>query len=316
MSSIETDEPYPAHEPSCPSAQSNGHDVTNVSAETRKRLERNGRERLSFPRMASYDAPMPRELTPTEAWEEAWEHPFFVDAPGWLKKESARIPLSFGSFGGDLLCIDEGVEPEEGEDAVYLAGSGILYKKNQIKDPNERRKALATQLRGKNITGVRSHCGCGACALFAQEMGLGNVEKIAQEWGRRLAEDLGVPYKGHVEPVRRPKKFHNALIAYYDGTGRFEDPARAGLPPGFTYSRGILDDAEQGAFELDLARQIAMGAHGFGERFTPDHPFHLAVIGDPDRKAFSEDFLLQEADAIAKRHPNVRVIALRAPKAK
>ncbi len=248
-----------------------------------------------------------------QAWQAAWAHAFFDNPDEWLAaadKEALR--RSFGNHGGVLMCIDEGVEPGEGADAVYLAGSGILYKKGSLATAAERRAQLVEHLKGKGVTGVTSHTSCGACALYCSECGEGEPEETSKEWAQRLAADLAVPYVEHVTNLRRPG-FHDALTAYYDGTGRFMDPSRAGLPKGFIVSRALIPDAAHAAYELDLASQIAMGAHGFGDMFTAEKPFHFVVVTDENHPELTEEMLLNEIRPIVDRKPQTKLVVLRMP---
>jgi len=251
-----------------------------------------------------------------KAWKSAWQDTFVQNPQQWLEENAEKLQESFGDFGGKLMCIDEGVEPENGKNAVYIAGSGILYKRDELKGKSmeERADAFTKAIDRSAVRDVTSHQLCGACGM-CKEFGE-DAEKVAMMWGKAIAKKLGVPYIDHVPPARRPKEFHDALFAYYDGTGRFQDPARAGLPKGFTYSRGILNDGAQGAFEIGVARSIAMGDHGFGKRFTKENPFTIVVIGDPDRPEFSEEKLLQELQPIADQYEMVKIITMKAPSQK
>ncbi len=247
------------------------------------------------------------------AWEQAWTHPFFTDGPdNWIANADAeQLSKSFLEEGGVLMCIDEGVDPDQGQNAVYMAGSGILFQKDAHPDPVERRQKLVEELRGKKITGISSHADCGACALFCKEAGSGVPEDVACTWAQDLANDLGVPYVGHITPNR--PEFHHALMAYYDGTGKFVNPQRSGLPTGFIISRAILHDAKHAAFELELASAIALGAHGFGAWFTPEKPFTFCIVFDPNNANFSKEKLLKEVEPIIKGKPHLRIVTLAQP---
>ncbi|MDB4978695.1 MAG: hypothetical protein JWM56_881 [Candidatus Peribacteria bacterium] len=248
------------------------------------------------------------------AWELAWEHPFFAKGPDiWLKEvKRTNVAAAFGMKGGILMCIDEGVEPEPGKNGVYLAGSGILYRKNSIADPQDRRRQLAEDLRDKKITGVMSHSDCGACAIFCHETGSDEPDIVAREWALQLADDLHVPYMGHIERPNRPA-FHHALIAYYDGTASLRDPSLGGLPPGFTISRGIIDDTEHALYELNLACQIAFGDHGFGDRFTAERPFHIVVIVDTTDTQLTEDKLVSEVRPVLEKDSRLKLVVMHKP---
>lgn len=249
-----------------------------------------------------------------EAWTAAWRHVFVHNPEIWLESHAAEFANAFGDFGGHLMCIDEGAEPQAGEDAVYLAGSGILFKHKELHTMDERLDAAAAELRGSGTKSVCSHKGCGAAGIAAKELGSDDPEALAVEWSTKLAARLGVPYTGHMTELRRPDAFHDALVVYVDGTGRFEDPERAGLPRGFTVSRGILKDGKQGAAEAKLAYDIAHGAHGFGKRFNAEKPFTVVVIGDSERPEYATGVLLQEIHDAFHGNPNVRIVSVDAPR--
>ena len=244
------------------------------------------------------------------AWHKAWQHPFFKGAEAWIAAHESDLWKAFGGEGGVLMCIDEGLAPLPGTHAVHLAGSGILYDHAQTSDTAVRMQKLVVELKGKGITGVCSHTDCGACALYCKEQENGDPEETAKQWAEQLADALGVPYRGHVLPSRRPS-FHAALAAYYDATGRFADPVDAGLPPGFIISRRIISNTEQAQYELELSVNIAMGDHGFGKRFTKEYPFHLVAVVDPHEKEFTEQKILAEMQTITEKYDNVRVVVLR-----
>lgn len=80
--------------------------------------------------------------------------------------------------------------------------------------------------------------------------------------------------------------FHHERAIYYDGTGRFDWKAVAGLPVGFVISRAYLDsNVEYAKRELAMACDIALkphseGGHGFGEEFTSELPLLVVVIAE------------------------------------
>lgn len=184
-----------------------------------------------------------------------------------------------------VRCIDEGASGH----GLHLAGSGILLGEERAYEI----------MKAANVDMVTSHEGCGAAALYAKEHGLdaAKADEYGQEFSKKLAERLGVPYK-HIaaEEMDRPKEFHHARYAIYDGTGTFNHRAIPGFPAAFVVNRRIN---EGGLAEAEVSASIALGDHGFGQRFTAESPFTFIVIGDPESEEFSADSLVAELEPIA-----------------
>jgi hypothetical protein len=186
-------------------------------------------------------------------------------------------------------CIDDGTPG-----GIHAAGSGILMEESKAVEAMKKAKA----------DGVWSHAGCGAAALYAKREGLDttNPDEYGVVWAKHLAEQLGVPYRGHIktEDMTRPSDMHNARVAYYDGTGKF-DPSRVpDLPPGFVISRRYLEPA-YAAEEANVSVSIATGDHGYGELITSEEPFYIIPVGDPDDPNFSVEKLSVELDELVKK---------------
>lgn len=175
---------------------------------------------------------------------------------------------------GDVkcACIDERV----GDEKFGLPGSGILLGKEKA----------AKIIRAKNITRISSHEHCGAAALAFKELSpeeqekYGDADGYAEAWTQELADELGITYMCH-EPVEGGDQ-HIARAVYYDGTGRF-DLSRAKLPAGFLVSR-YGEAPTFTASGVPLAVSIAMGEHGFGERFTPEMPLVVVPVANSSRE--------------------------------
>ncbi|MBI5370209.1 hypothetical protein HZA85_03415 [Candidatus Uhrbacteria bacterium] len=169
-----------------------------------------------------------------------------------------------------LCCIDEGVPAGD----MRSAGSGILLV-------GADRAAFIEELKKAGVKEVTSHVGCGAAALYREQRGLTDqtVDDVAMEGARRMAEELGVPYKGHINQLRRPKEFHHARVVYVDGTGVFNPDSVKGLPQGFVVSEAYMTST-QAASEVGLAASIALGDHGFGKKFTNESPLLVVLVGD------------------------------------
>jgi hypothetical protein len=159
------------------------------------------------------------------------------------------------------------------EGGLRLAGSGIgigLAKARQFAEAG-------------GATGVTFHRDCGAAVLWAREQGLPveDATQYAREFGQKLAGELGVPCSEAW--LEGEEGFHSELVVYYDGTGRF-DPSRVRLlPRGFVINRRLLDfDVPYALQQVEIAVGIALGEHGFGERFAPETPLRLIPIGTDD----------------------------------
>lgn len=192
------------------------------------------------------------------------------------------ISEAFHLIDREVRCIDEGTPG-----GVHAAGSGILM---------EARDAIEA-FRLANATAITSHAGCGAAALYAKRNGLdvSRADEYGKKWAQDLAAAMRVPYAGNINftALKRPRYAHIARVCYHDGTGNFDYSKTAGLPSGFIVSRRYVSkkSAEE---EVRIAADIALGEHGFGEKFTGKEPFLLVAIGDGSAGACGETRLMQE----------------------
>ena len=165
-----------------------------------------------------------------------------------------------------VRCIDEGT-PE----GLHSAGSGILRDKAEV----------ASAFKKAGVTEITSHDGCGAAKLYAKAKGLdeSKADEYGKQWSEEIAKELGIPYR-HIpaEEMQRPKEFHIARVAYYDGTGTFNFGDGKTFPPGFIISRKIQSEQDSLA-EAGVTLDIAFGDHGFGSLITETDPFIFVVIG-------------------------------------
>jgi hypothetical protein len=170
-----------------------------------------------------------------------------------------------------IRCIDEGTPG-----GLHSAGSGILRDKAEVL--NAFKKA--------GVTEITSHDVCGAAKLYARAKGLDETkaDEYGKRWSQEIAKELGVSYHhiGFAE-MQRPKDFHIARIAYYDGTGTFNFGDGKIFPPGFIISRKIQSEKDSLA-EASVALNIAFGNHGFGALITENDPFILAAIGETEKE--------------------------------
>lgn len=201
-----------------------------------------------------------------------------------------KIPIeqAFHTKDRNLRCIDEGTP----DGTVHLAGSGILLGLEKAQ------KTLAPA----QIDGIYSHAECGAAGIYARDNNLDptRADEYGIQFAQQLAERLGVTYKGHIgiEDMKRPHGLHIARAAYYDATGKFTPSQTNGLPPGFVISRKYLEP-NYAKKEAEIAVSIALGKHGFGEKFTKELPFIIIPIGAPNNPNTSLDKLKAELEQIA-----------------
>jgi hypothetical protein len=186
--------------------------------------------------------------------------------------ESINIADAFKQHDGCMRCMDEGTPG-----GFHSAGSGILRKSEEVIEA----------FRKAGVKKITSHDGCGAAGLYAKSKGLdaSKSDEYGKEWAKQLAEAMGLPYE-HISfsEMNRPKEFHVARIAYYDGTGNFDYQAVKELPAGFIISRGIQQTSDSVA-EAQVAFNIATGDHGFGGKITAENPFVFVVIGKTAEEA-------------------------------
>ena len=185
-----------------------------------------------------------------------------------------------------LCCMDEGIPKGD----FRSAGSGILVE-------GEERTVFIQSLKDAGVEHVTSHTGCGAAALYRELHGITEqtVDEVAIAGAKKIAQEIGVPYGGHIETLTRPKEFHQARVIYVDGTGHFNPSKVEGLLPGFVISRKFMSPS-QAAFEVGIAIAIAFGHHGFAEKFTAEYPLILVALGDEEQEELSAVRLQQEIE--------------------
>lgn len=200
------------------------------------------------------------------------------------------VDAAFKTKKHTLCCIDDGTPFGD----MRSAGSGILME-------GENRAKFIAKLKRAGVKEVTSHAGCGAAALCREKMGLTDksIDEVAQEGARKIAEELGVPYKGHITKLARPIEFHNARVVYFDGTGSFNPSAVEGLPAGFVISRKFMT-SEQAQAEAGIAMSIAFGDHGFGKKFSDKEPLVVVAVGGEE---FPATQLQKELQSLAGDRP-------------
>ena len=215
--------------------------------------------------------------------------------------EIPNLEVAFEGGEQTLCCMDEGTPIGD----MRSAGSGILTE-------GEQRTAFVKALKAAGVKEVTSHAGCGAAALYRKRHGLDemSVDEVAMDQAKRMAAELGVPYKGHIMDLQRPAEFHHARIVYVDATGRFNPARLKELPPGFVVSRRYMTP-EQALEEVRIAMSIAFGDHGFGDKFFPREPLLIVPIADATEPDFDMDVLLRELAQVSDQR--VKIDGFRMP---
>ncbi len=178
-----------------------------------------------------------------------------------------------------LVCIDEGMSkdiPGNNFRKIRIAGSGILSLEKMSED--EIRKFI----KDNNIVEMETHGGCGAAAKHAETKNI-NDESHAQSWAKEFAKKYNLKYdeeRNHtnIEDMKRPAEFHTARIAYADMAGGFDPGNIKEIPEGFVVSGKAIGRTDLVKNEIMLSADIALGHHGFENRFGKSAPFVIIVI--------------------------------------
>jgi hypothetical protein len=198
----------------------------------------------------------------------------------------------FKRANGLLGCMDEGCE----KCGFRVAGSGMLIAP-------EDQAAFLENCRKMGVTEVTHHEGCGAAGVYAKRIKSdSDPAELAIEYSGGAAEklDLSNSYIP-ATTMGRPKEFHSTRFAYYDGTdnGLNLEAAPGTLPNGFVLTRQLYPKTEYAAAEAQLAFDIAVGHHGFGELITEDEPFVIIVVADQRNPEMSLDKLMSELEPLS-----------------
>lgn len=164
---------------------------------------------------------------------------------------------------------------------IGIAGSGILL-------PEEDRKNFIEQCKGKTKV-LTTHDDCGAAAekfksLKPEEIPAG--VKTADEYGiycgAKTAEELGAKHE-HLGRDEMANEYHNETALVIDQTGKFDSTNLDGFPNHFVCTgAGLGLSAEYMKTEVKILTGIALGHHGFGEKFNSENPFHIIVSANDD----------------------------------
>lgn len=162
---------------------------------------------------------------------------------------------------------------------IGIAGSGCLLS-------DEERAKFVEAYRGK-IKKLTTHRDCGAAAkkfaaLQPEEIpaGVKTSDEHGTWCGKKLAAELGAEHE-FLDMKDMANDYHNETAIVLDQTGKFDSTNLAGFPAHFVCTGAGLGFSE-GYMKSELATLagIALGHHGFGERFTKQNPFYILVAAN------------------------------------
>jgi len=163
---------------------------------------------------------------------------------------------------------------------IGIAGSALLL-------PIEELTKFINEFKGK-IKTVTTHADCGAAAIKFKSLrpeeipaGVTTADEYGTYMGKLLAEALGAEHV-FIERDEMANEYHNEVGLVIDQTGEF-DPTVIGesFPAHFLCTgAGLGFSKEYMKTEVNTLTKIAMGGHGFGERFTESNPFCIMVAAN------------------------------------
>lgn len=159
---------------------------------------------------------------------------------------------------------------------IGIAGSGVLLP------PEERAKFVETY-KGKAKV-LTTHDDCGAADLKFKSLkpeeipaGITTADEYGKYCGKKMAEDLGARHE-HLGRDEMANEHHNETALVIDQTGKFNSTNLDGFPPHFVCTgAGLGFSAEYMKSEVKTLAGIALGHHGFGDRFDEQKPFRIIV---------------------------------------
>jgi hypothetical protein len=203
-----------------------------------------------------------------------------LDSGGSLQEVMESFPEFKENFR-DLDTIDCSDGRVVSGRKIGIAGSGILLSE-------EDRKVFIEQCKGKTKV-LTTHDDCGAAALKfnslkAEEIpaGVKTADEYGTYCGQKMAEDLGAKHE-YLNRDEMANEYHNETALVIDQTGKFDSTSLDGFPDHFVCTgAGLGFSAEYMKTEVKILTGIALGHHGFGEKFNPENPFHIIVSATDD----------------------------------
>lgn len=211
-----------------------------------------------------------------ELFEKEWQKSQENEIISWLKEgkplaeKLPELPGFQQAFDHKLDCLDCSDGRVCSGAKMALAGEGILLGESDM-------KILAEAVKHHGLS-VSGHENCGAAALAHPGT---DSDRYGYEHAQKLAAETGSEYKEiHRDGFKCP--IHNERALVLEGTGRFDVANFAAFPGQFISSASYFGLSEEyQKTEAKALINIALGDHGFGERFDADNPFYL-VVSAPD----------------------------------
>jgi hypothetical protein len=166
---------------------------------------------------------------------------------------------------------------------IGIAGSGLLL-------PPEERKAFIEAYKGK-IKAVSTHFDCGAAkaaftSLTKDELpeGISTSDEYGTYVGKETAEALGAEHI-YLDEEELANNYHNEMALVVDQSGKFNPDNIEDFPPHFLCSgAGFSLSPEYMGKEIAMLSGIALGGHGFGQRFNNGNPFRIMIIANNEEE--------------------------------
>lgn len=220
---------------------------------------------------------MKEENSIDNGWEKAKQNEVIkrLDAGESLQVIMESFP-DFKEAFCELDTIDCSDGRVLGGKKIGIAGSGLLLS-------SEERAKFVENYRGK-IKEVTTHRDCGAAALKFNSLspeeipaGVMNADHYGALLGQKLANDLGAEHR-FIEMKEMANEYHNETALVIDQTGKFNSTHLDGFPPHFVCTgAGLGFSPEYMKSEVKTLAGIALGHHGFGDRFDEQNPFRIIV---------------------------------------
>ncbi|MFA6194721.1 MAG: hypothetical protein WC719_03185 [Patescibacteria group bacterium] len=159
---------------------------------------------------------------------------------------------------------------------IGIADSGLLL-------PEAERAAFVSHFKGK-IETITTHSDCGAAALKFNSLkpeeipeGVKTADEYGTYCGKKMAEDLGAKHE-YLDRDEMASEYHNETAIVIDQTGEFDSTNLEGFPAHFVCTgAGLGFSPEYMKSEVKTLAGIALGHHGFGDRFDSANPLRVIV---------------------------------------
>lgn len=193
-----------------------------------------------------------------------------------LQSIMESIPGFSEAFQNPLDTIDCSDGRVLGGRKMGIAGSGLLL-------PPAERDLFVQNYKGK-IKKLTTHRDCGAAGIAFKFLstedipeGVTSADEYGTYLGKKLASELGAEHE-FIDLPEMANDYHNEVAIVLDQTGSFDSTNLVNFPAHFVCSGaglGFSEDYMSG--ELKTLAGIALGDHGFGNKFTNENPLYIIV---------------------------------------